>query len=431
MFLGSSQESESDRASQEDEFKKPKSKKRGRKPKATPSTPTTPTPNSKRPAFDTSATASSARQDEGITSPTTNTPPRQPTFSYTFMVLAAPSMTRVQLALEWEKVNNKNKDIIIKQDTSFLVKTNDERKAHEGLQTLVLQKAITSFKLLNTPTATSKLTSTTRHITPSYSVVATGVELDITDEMFLRNLERLQLKIRFCKRIISRQRGVPTLMMRLITGDLKTYEQLITDRMVHFLGRIYRIVESKPPAPIPSPCGKCSSFEHRTEDCKRPISCSKCQGNHPTTACTSPLPIRCATCNAADHAAWSMKCPRRPTAPIKGIPNVRIKCLNRKSAEVSKTITNESRVHSPITTHDYIINKYKHQLNKTNNNNREELLKKLNKQCIEDFNIETSVVFFGSHMYILMFDLLLPNRISPTEPRDQLKQTITNTEHSI
>jgi len=66
--------------------------------------------------------------------------------------------------------------------------------------------------------------------------------MDITYEMFLNDLQRLNVQIRFCRRIIS-QKGTPTLMMKLITGDLNTYEKLINERTVHFLGRVSRIIE--------------------------------------------------------------------------------------------------------------------------------------------------------------------------------------------
>ncbi|XP_066258011.1 uncharacterized protein [Euwallacea similis] len=429
MEPGSSQESESDRASQDDGFTKPHSKKRGRKPKATP---TTPTPEAKRPALQ-RQTASTSQMQGTTTKAIAYIPNTHSKCSHTFVVYAPPTTSRVQMALKWEDINTNNKDIIIKQENNFLIKTNDEQKTTEALRLLLQQNVITSFKLGRNETTSTQYKKNTNHhnITASCSVVATGVDLEITDEMFFKHLERMELRIRFCKRIISRQRNAPTLMMRLITGDLATYEKLMNERAVHFLGRVFRIVESKPPAPIPAPCNKCNAFDHRTEECKTPIKCNKCQGPHPTTTCKSPLPIKCAACKSDDHAAWSMKCPKRPTAPIDGIPNVKIKCLNRRTNEVSDGITVGSRIHRPITTHDFIINKYKHQLNKTTNTNREELVKKLRKQFVEDFNIDTSVVFFGSHMYILMFDLLQPNRTSQTEPLEQLRQTITNTGHSI
>jgi len=142
--------------------------------------------------------------------------------------------------------------------------------------------------------------------------------------MFSKQLEKLGLKIRFCKRIISRERNSPTLLIRLITGDLTTYKKLMNDRAVHFPGRVFRIIESKPPTPIPAPCSKCNLFDHRIEDCKTPTKCKNCFGPHLTNFCQSPLPVKCAACNSDDHVAWSMKCPKRPTAPINGIPNVKI-----------------------------------------------------------------------------------------------------------
>lgn len=440
MYPGSSQ-SESDLVSQDDGFTKPKTKKRGRKPNSTPSSsnPTTPTQDLKRPALEKPATRATTNREK--TSTQTSPPPssivmtnnlfRNPTFKLAFYVTSPPTLTRVQLAVKWEEINKSNKDIIIKQESNFLIKTNDEETTTKSLELLKQRGIITSFKVQKSNNTSSPTTTTNRNITPSYSAVATGVDLDITDEMFSDHLKSIYPQIRFCKRIISRQRGAPTLMIRLITGDHSTYERLMANRFVHFLGRIFRIIESKPPPPIPAPCSKCNAYDHRSEDCRKPLKCNRCQGTHPTSACTSPLPVRCATCNSDDHAAWSMKCPKRPTAPIEGIPNVKVKCLNKRTAEVSNSVTAHSRVHTPITTHDHIINKYKHQLNKTENNNREELIKKLRKRFIEDFNVDTSVVFFGNHMYILMIDMLSPDRTSPTEPLDQLRQTITNIEHSI
>ncbi|ENN79948.1 hypothetical protein YQE_03620, partial [Dendroctonus ponderosae] len=61
------------------------------------------------------------------------------------------------------------------------------------------------------------------------SMVTTGVDLNIIDVMFRNCIKKIHPQIRFCKRIISGQRGTPTLMMRLITGDHATYESLMTD----------------------------------------------------------------------------------------------------------------------------------------------------------------------------------------------------------
>lgn len=192
------------------------------------------------------------------------------------------------------------------------------------------------------------------------------------------------------------------------------------------MGRIYRVTESKPPKPIPVPCGRCCSFQHTTEKCNTPPKCTKCLGPHNSNNCKSPLPIKCLACNEEGHAAWSIKCPKRPTEPINGLPNVKIRCTNKTSKELPPETTRNNRIHEPITTHDYIINKYKLNLNKTENIDREAIIKKLRRRFVEDFNIDTSVVFFGNSMYILMFDLLHTERNSPTEPKDPLTQTITN-----
>ena len=146
--------------------------------------------------------------------------------------------------------------------------------------------------------------------------------------------------------------------------------------------------------------------------------------------CKSPLPPKCLACNEEGHAAWSTKCPKRPTKPIAGLPNVKIRCTNKSSTELPPQTTQNNRIHEKITTHDYIINKYKHNLNKEENVNREEIIRKLRRRFVQDFSIDTSVVFFGNSMYILMFDLLNPERTSPTEPKDQISQTVTNiTQH--
>ncbi|XP_048523560.1 uncharacterized protein LOC109543862 isoform X1 [Dendroctonus ponderosae] len=294
---------------------------------------------------------------------------------HTLSVEAPITTSRIQLAPEWEKVN--------------------DTKTTQALQLLIEWGLITSYKMLHSNTTTTPQV-TNRPISPSYLVVATGVDLEISDEMFLQQLREQNFTIRFCKRIISRQRDRPTLMVRLITGDVNTYERLMGERSVHFLGRVFKITESKPPTPIPAPCGRCGLFNHRREDCRETIKCGRCQGPHPTISCESPLPVKCAACNAEDHAAWSLRCPKRPTVPIEGIPTVKIKCLNKRAAEMSILITAQGRVHSPITTtHDYIINKYKHQLNKTTNTNREELLKEMGKQFDDDFNIDTSWSFLA------------------------------------
>ncbi|ERL93943.1 hypothetical protein D910_11229 [Dendroctonus ponderosae] len=158
------------------------------------------------------ATRSTSAETETI--PTTSTTatvtkhqpihPIHPTYKSTFSLIAPPTLTRVQLAVKWEEVN---KDIIIKKESTFVIKTNDESNTTKALERLTQQGVVTSYKVYPNTTTPPLLTNVKRNITPSYSVVATGVDLDITDEMFLDHLRDLQLQIRFCKRIISRKQG--------------------------------------------------------------------------------------------------------------------------------------------------------------------------------------------------------------------------------
>ena len=174
------------------------------------------------------------------------------------------------------------------------------------------------------------------------------VETEIQDDAIAERLTNLGYKFRFCKRIISRNTNKATLMIRVITGDVETFEKMLSVGNIFFKNRCYPITPSLPPKPIPQPCGKCSSFDHITDDCKAQKKCTKCLGNHDTFKCDSPLPPKCSACNAEDHAAWSTKCPKRPLAPVEGIPNVKIRPVNKKTADLPPSTTNGSRIHQPI-----------------------------------------------------------------------------------
>lgn len=148
-----------------------------------------------------------------------------------------------------------------------------------------------------------------------------------------------------------------------------------------------------------------------------PQKCLKCGENHATTKCTTSLLPKCKSCGSEDHQAWSFKCPNRPTAPIQGLPNIPIRTLNKKSHEIDNVNKKTSRIHSSITVHDIIINKYINKLNKPHNTNRQEVIEKLRKRFIDEYNVETSVTFVGGNkIYILMFDMDNKDFNSLTEP---------------
>lgn len=209
---------------------------------------------------------------------------------------------------------------------------------------------------------------------------------------------------RYCKRITSRATGNLTSLIRIITGCLQSYEKLLNEG-VFYKNKHYAVYPSSPPPPLPIPCAKCMEFTHTTENCGNPIKCSKCFGQHYTNNCTSTLAAKCTSCQSEEHMAWSPKCPKRPTAPITGIPNAKIKSINKLSAEIDSNITNNNRVHKAITIHDHIITTYVNKLNKNGNNDRQHLIDKLKKRFINNYRIDTAIVFSGNSIYIFMFDL--------------------------
>jgi len=173
MYPGSSHESESDYASQDGGFVKSASKKRGRKPKASSQpTPTTPTQEAKRIALGertTNPTDNTVAVAHATKTSNQKTLNHNPVFTHTFILNTVPATTRVQLAIRWEELNPK-KDIIIRQENYFLVKTNDNDRATETLQQLKQNNIITTFKLHKTNNlSTLQQHKTSRHITPSYS----------------------------------------------------------------------------------------------------------------------------------------------------------------------------------------------------------------------------------------------------------------------
>lgn len=121
-------------------------------------------------------------------------------------------------------------------------------------------------------------------------------------------------------------------------------------------------------------------------------------------------------CGSEEHGAWSFKCPKRPTKPLEGIPNIQVKPLNKKSKDIDQTTTKKSRIHSNITIHDLIIDTYIRKLNKDAAVSRETIISKLRSRFITEYQVDTTAVWSGNRIYILMFDLENPLKESPTNP---------------
>ena len=152
-----------------------------------------------------------------------------------------------------------------------------------------------------------------------------------------------------------------------------------------FLNKHYPTYPSSPAEPAPLPCSQCQKFTHASEKSPNDITCEKCNGAHKTISCSTDLQTKGLACKAMEHAAWSFKCPLRPKKTIDGIPNIPIKSINKKTAQIDQSTTKNSAIHAAISIHDHIINTYINQINKLKNSNREELLAKLKKRFIKEF----------------------------------------------
>lgn len=343
-------------------------------------------------------------------------------YQHGFYVSTTTDLPRTQMADIWMNHFPRSKDTILKTKKGFLIKSDgDKENIVKILQLLKNNKTINSFEENKEMNSTSQGFSTQG----SYSVVISSVDPDITDEEISTELKNQKIEHRFCKRITSRATGKPTQLIRIITGNIKAFECLLAAGLFYKC-RHYPVFPSTPPEPIPVPCARCNEFTHTTINCKSVTICNKCKGNHHTNSCTSPLPISCTACGEKDHVAWSIKCPKRPTKPIDGIPNVKIKSINKKSHQIKPSITKNNRVHTPITIHDNIIDTYIQKLNNPKNTDRQQLINKLKMRFIEAHNIDTTAVFSGNRLYILMFDLNEENSVVATEPIEGTQILATN-----
>lgn len=332
-------------------------------------------------------------------------------------------ISRIKISDIWQQKHPTSKDIIIKTSRGFLLKSNLNKTLVEQTLTDLISNKILKHYQETKPNNQAP----NPIINMSYSCVIASVEKEIEDDILSEYLNTIKVPHRFCKRIRSKATGQLTTLIRIITGDLKAFETLLNEGLF-FKNRHYPIYPSKAPEPSPIPCAKCSLYTHSTDKCPSPITCRKCQGKHHTDACTSPLPPKCAACNSDEHQAWSSKCPKKPKGPIEGIPNARIKSINKKTHELDPKITSNNRIHTSMTYHDHIVETYNTKINK-DNTDRHELLLKLKKRFLYLYNIDTTVVFSGNRMYILMFDLNeSQNKESPTEPTEgtQISQNVTN-----
>lgn len=344
------------------------------------------------------------------------------TYKLLYFINTTQIKTRIEMSHEWSKVAPLCRDIILQTAKGFLLKTNTpEEKVLHLLNKLKQQKIIDSF----TETAARNNERSRAPPPETFAAVITGVDYEIEDVTVSQALADNNITHRYCKRIISRATSNPTTLIRVITGNAVAFHKLMNEG-IFLLNKHFRASPSSPPPPLPQQCAKCTQFTHPTNRCPNVTRCSKCDGEHRTEKCTTNLPIKCTSCNTTDHVAWSIKCPNRPKKPLEGIPNTQIKSLNKKSRNVEDKLTKNSRIHAPTTIHDTIVNTYTRKINKPTNTNRIELIQKLKTRFINEYNIETTVIFSGNWIYILMVDLENPEEPSPTQPITPARCVITN-----
>lgn len=332
-------------------------------------------------------------------------------FSNLFYINENKNLNRLQMSDIWKAAQGSLHDVILQTKKGFLLKTNSDKKAViKKLQKLKTEKHIIDFE----ETSSKEKQAKDQTVVASYSAVIATVEQEITDAEMSNYLNKVEIQHRFCKRIISKNTGKNTYLIRIITGCIKSFEKLLNEGLF-YKNRHYPVYASLPPQPAPLSCGKCFRFDHKTEDCITPIKCHKCQGSHHTNKCNTELPIKCTACDSEEHAAWSFKCPNRPTKAIPNIPNIQIKSINKKSDEIESDLKKENRIHTPITKHDFIISTYIEEVNNPNNADREATILKIRKRFVDLWKIDTTAVFTQNRLYILMFDLD-SDQDSPTEP---------------
>lgn len=332
-------------------------------------------------------------------------------YKHLYYISSDKNTSRLHMADTWKLTRGNLNDVILQTKKGFILKSNtDKNLLIERLEKLKQEGKITKYE------ETSEKEQQPQNNTPisSYSAVIASVEQEITDEEMSNYLKRINIEHRFCKRITSRTTGKNTYLVRIITGNIQSFEKLLNEGLF-YKHRHYAVYPSLPPPPAPLPCAKCCSFNHKTDDCSTPVICLKCQGNHHTNKCTTQLPAKCSACGAEDHAAWSFKCPRRPTAAIPDIPNIQIRSINKKTDELVSDLKKESRIHSEVTKHDFIIHSYLENINNPKNTNREQVIHQLKRKFIDLWRIDTTAVFTQNRLYILMFDLSVEED-SPTEP---------------
>ena len=158
----------------------------------------------------------------------------------------------------------------------------------------------------------------------THQVIIKNVDESVTQEEMDEILVRQNLPYKKVKRIISRERGTPTKLFRLILQDEETKKRLLRqginlDQMHYKCEAAKEDVKTYPKL---KQCFKCQQIgDHLVAECTNEQKCVLCSGPHRKSECTvSKENYKCANCSGL-HAAWSPDCPRlREAADSKKTP---------------------------------------------------------------------------------------------------------------
>lgn len=150
----------------------------------------------------------------------------------------------------------------------------------------------------------------------SWSVVMKGVELNVSMDEIREAANRAGIQVSNLWRIRSRATDKMTTLVRIITTDARSSDQLLRCGLSVFLeNTFYRCEASHPSKPRLSQCTRCLKLGHTSASCFVPSKCSTCtqpllQGH----TCPAVTPA-CLNCGGKDHPTYSIKCPAKIVAP--------------------------------------------------------------------------------------------------------------------
>ena len=157
-----------------------------------------------------------------------------------------------------------------------------------------------------------------------HQVIIKNVDESVTQEEMDEILVRQELPYKKVKRIISRERGTPTKLFRLILKDEDTKKRLLRQGInldqMHY--KCEAAKEDLKTFPKLKQCFKCQQIgDHFVAECTKEQKCVLCAGPHRKSECTVGKDnYKCANCEGK-HAAWSLECPQlRQAADAKKTP---------------------------------------------------------------------------------------------------------------